>query len=318
MGTPLQGGLAGLAKTASLEWKNVCCHAIDIAPDWKETNEIAETVVAELLNSDLKGPVEVGLDSGSRFTLELKSSPYPQGEINLNPGDVVVITGGARGVTASAACALAKHAKPTIVLMGRSSRPTPEPEWLAAIDDQAAIKKAILENEFSNNNITPVQLEKAFKKHMANREIMENLDKIRNSGASVLYYSADVRDFNKVTSILNEVRSAHGPVRGIIHGAGALEDCTIIDKTLDQFENVFDTKVKGLNVLLEATRQDTLKYLVLFSSVTARIGNNGQSDYAMANEVLNKIAQQESMKRPDCKVTSINWGPGTGEWYVRL
>jgi len=312
MNAPLQGGLAGLAKTASLEWKNVCCHAIDIAPDWKENNEIAKAVVAELLNSGLKGPVEIGLDSGSRFTLELKSSPYPQGEINLNPGDVVVITGGARGVTASAACALAKRAKPTIVLMGRSPHPTPDPEWLAAIDDQAAIKKAILENEFSNNNITPVQLEKAFKKHMANREIMKNLDKIRNSGASVLYYSADVRDFDKVTSILNEVRSAHGPVRGIIHGAGALEDRTIIDKTLDQFENVFDTKVKGLNVLLEATRQDTLKYLVLFSSVTARVGNNGQSDYAMANEVLNKIAQQESIKRPDCKVTSINWGPWDG------
>ena len=312
MNTPLQGGLAGLAKTASLEWENVCCRAMDVAPDWKENTQIAKSVVAELLNCDVNLPVEVGLDSDSRCILALNASPYPQGEINLNPGDVVVITGGARGVTASAACALAKRAQPTIVLMGRSPHPTPEPEWLAAIDDQAAIKKAILENEFSNNNITPVQLEKAFKKHMANREIMKNLDKIRNSGASVLYYSADVRDFDKVTSILNEVRSAHGPVRGIIHGAGALEDRTIIDKTLDQFENVFDTKVKGLNVLLEATRQDTLKYLVLFSSVTARIGNNGQSDYAMANEVLNKIAQQESIKRPDCKVTSINWGPWDG------
>jgi len=76
IGTPLQGGLAGLAKTASLEWKNVCCHAIDIAPDWKENNEIAKAVVAELLNSDPKGPVEVGLDSCLRFTLELKSSPF--------------------------------------------------------------------------------------------------------------------------------------------------------------------------------------------------------------------------------------------------
>ncbi len=28
---PVQGGLAGLAKTAAIEWENVCCHAIDIA-----------------------------------------------------------------------------------------------------------------------------------------------------------------------------------------------------------------------------------------------------------------------------------------------
>jgi NAD(P)-dependent dehydrogenase (short-subunit alcohol dehydrogenase family) len=312
MSIPLQGGLAGLAKTASLEWENVCCHAIDLAPDWKENTRIAKAVVSELLNSNPSGPVEVGLDPDSRSILELKSSPYPQGEISLDPGDVVVITGGARGVTASAACALAKHAKPTLVLMGRSSDPAPEPEWLAGIHDEAVIKKAILKNEFGNTNIIPVQLEKAYKKHMANREITKNLETIGNLGAHVRYYSADVRDVDTVTSILDDVRSVHGPIKGIIHGAGILEDCTIMDKTLDQFERVFDTKVTGLNVLLEATRQDPLKYLVLFSSVTARIGNKGQADYAMANEVLNKIAQQESLTRPDCKVTAINWGPWDG------
>jgi acyl transferase domain-containing protein/NAD(P)-dependent dehydrogenase (short-subunit alcohol dehydrogenase family) len=309
---PLQGGLAGLAKTASLEWETVCCRAMDIDPDWKENSGIATAVVNELLNSNRNTPVEVGLDYDSRWVLVLTDSPYPQGKINLDPGDVVVITGGARGVTAYAACALAKHAKPTLVLMGRSSEPTPEPEWLAPLHDEAVVKKAILENEFGNTNITPVELEKAYKKHMANREIIKTLDTIRNLGARVRYFSADVRDGDTVTSILNEVRSEYGPVKGIIHGAGTLQDRTIIDKTLDQFEMVFHTKVTGLNVLLEATRQDPLKYLVLFSSVTARIGNNGQADYAMANEVLNKIAQQESITRQDCKVTAINWGPWDG------
>jgi malonyl CoA-acyl carrier protein transacylase len=309
---PLQGGLAGLAKTASLEWETVCCRAMDIDPDWKENARIATAVVDELLNSNPNTPVEVGLDSDSRWVFVLTDSPYPQGKINLDPGDVVVITGGARGVTASAACALAKHAKPTLVLMGRSSEPAPEPEWLVPLHDEAVIKKAILENEFGNSNITPVELEKAYKKHIANREIIKTLDTIKNLGARVRYFSADVRDGDTVTSILNEVRSEYGPVKGIIHGAGTLQDRTIIDKTLDQFEMVFDTKVTGLNVLLEATRQDSLKYLVLFSSVTARIGNNGQADYAMANEVLNKIAQQESVTRPDCKVTAINWGPWDG------
>ncbi|RZB32456.1 MAG: hypothetical protein SRB2_04461 [Desulfobacteraceae bacterium Eth-SRB2] len=216
MDTPMQGGLAGLAKTASLEWENVSCHAMDIAPDWKENPRIAKAVVAELLNSDPSGPVEVGLDSDSRSILELKSSPYPQGEIDLDPGDVVVITGGARGVTAATACALAKHAKPTLVLMGRSSEPTPEPEWLAQIHDEATIKKAILENEFGNTNITPVQLEKAYKKHMANREIMKNLDTIRNLGSHVRYFSADVRD---VDTVMNGVISAFVSV---ISGSGSV------------------------------------------------------------------------------------------------
>jgi NAD(P)-dependent dehydrogenase (short-subunit alcohol dehydrogenase family) len=234
------------------------------------------------------------------------------GEIDLNEGDVVVVTGGARGVTAAAAAALAKHVKPTLVLLGRSALPSPEPEWLLALEEEAGIKKAILENEYSNTTATPMQIEKAFKKHMANREITRNLEQIKNNGAAVLYYSADVRNFDAVSAILDEVRSTHGPIKGIIHGAGALQDRLIIDKTMEQFENVFDPKVQGLNVMLEATKQDALRYLVLFSSVAARMGNNGQVDYAMANEVLNKIAQQESLKRPECKVVSINWGPWDG------
>jgi len=41
---PLQGGLAGLAKTASIEWDGVCCRAFDIAPQWEANKEMARTL----------------------------------------------------------------------------------------------------------------------------------------------------------------------------------------------------------------------------------------------------------------------------------
>ena len=51
----------------------------------------------------------------------------------------------------------------------------------------------------------------------------------------------------------------------------------------------------------------------MFSSVAARSGNSGQSAYAMANEVLNKVASAEARRRGDeCLVRSINWGPWRG------
>ncbi len=312
IGHPVQGGLAGLAKTAAIEWENVRCRAFDISPLWQDHTGIAKTLVSELLYADAAESVEVGLDSDSRWILELESLPYPQGEIDLGPKDVVIVTGGARGVTAAAACALAEHAKPTLVLLGRSATPTPEPEWLSGIEDPATVKKAILDNEFGGSNPTPVQLEKIYKKYMAHREIEKNIETMKNFGADVHYYSVDVQDAGTINAILNDVRNTLGPIKGIIHGAGRLADCRIVDKSVEQFETVFNTKVKGLNVLLEATKKDLLKYLVLFSSVTARMGNSGQADYAMANEVLNKMAQKESIQRPDCRVVSINWGPWDG------
>jgi len=313
------GGLAALAKTASIEWENVCCRAIDIAPDWENNKDIAKTIVAELVNPDPSGPIEIGLDKnlsfGSRLTLKLNSSPYQPTQkiqLDLNRGDVVVVTGGARGVTAAAVQALAKHTDATLILLGRSPSPLPEPKWLEALDEEAAIKKAILEHELNTQNASPVMLEKAWKKHMANREISRNLEKLRQDGTSAFYFSADIRKPDQLNRVLDEVRSAYGHIKSIIHGAGVIDDRLIKDKTINQFERVFDTKVKGLFTLLESTKNDNLRYLVLFSSIAARIGNRGQVDYAMANEVLNKIARKESLLRPDCRVVSINWGPWDG------
>jgi NAD(P)-dependent dehydrogenase (short-subunit alcohol dehydrogenase family)/acyl carrier protein len=309
---PVQGGLAGLVKTAAVEWENVRCRAFDIAPLWQNHADIARTLVSELLYADPSCPVEVGLDSDARWIPELESLPFPQGEINLHPKDVVVVTGGARGVTAAAACALAEYVKPTLVLLGRSLPPAPEPEWLKGIQDPAAVKKAIFDNEFGGSTPTPVQLEKNYKKVMAHREIAKNLETMKSFGADVHYYSVDVRNAGAVNAIFNDVRNTMGPIKGIIHGAGLLADCRIVDKSVEQFETVYSTKVNGLRTLLSATKKDPLNYLVLFSSVTARVGNNGQADYAMANEVLNKMAQKESVQRPDCRVISINWGPWDG------
>jgi hypothetical protein len=86
----------------------------------------------------------------------------------------------------------------------------------------------------------------------------------------------------------------------------------VADKTAAQFDAVFDTKIAGLFALLEATEGDPLRLLCVFSSTAARSGNVGQSDYAMANEALNRVAAVEARRRPAAVVKSIGWGPWEG------
>jgi NAD(P)-dependent dehydrogenase (short-subunit alcohol dehydrogenase family) len=313
LNNPLQGAFAGLVKTAAIEWQAVNCCAIDIAPHWRRYLNIAKKIVNELVAPT--GAVEIGMDQGKRIVLEMDAAPFVRNQdirIDLDPTDVVVVTGGARGITAAATYALANNVPATFVLLGRSSFPAPEPSWLNALTNEADMKKAILENQFKDRKVSPALLDKTYKKFSTHREIYANLNRLKTAGATASYYSVDVRDPKAIKSLFETVRKEHGPIKAIIHGAGVLEDRLILDKTAQQFDKVFDTKVKGLNSLLEATRQDALKYLVLFSSITARIGNRGQVDYAMANEAINKMAQQESKIRPQCKVVSINWGPWAG------
>ncbi len=82
-----------------------------------------------------------------------------------------------------------------------------------------------------------------------------------------------------------------------------------MDKSAASFDRVFDTKVDSTFILSRYLRPDSLKLLVLFSSVAGRYGNRGQSDYAAANEVINRLAWQMDQSWPNTRVVAINWGP---------
>jgi acyl transferase domain-containing protein/NAD(P)-dependent dehydrogenase (short-subunit alcohol dehydrogenase family) len=308
-GDPLSGGLAGLLKTARHEWPEVHCKAMDLNPEVPAGPEVADAIVEEMFRV---GPVEVGLLAGERFSLELQTTPLTASNeaALLKDGDLVVVTGGARGITAKAILQLARWHRLRLVLLGRSSMAESEPEWLTGLTEEAELKRALLAN--SRNGRTPKHIEKQYREVLAQREIRQHLRELRATGATALYRSVDVRNAAEVETVLNEIRAQFGPVQGLVHGAGVLADRKIEDKTVEQFELVYGTKVAGLKNLLGALQDDELKLLALFSSYTGRFGRLGQVDYAAANEVLNKIAQSESRRRPHCRVVSFNWGPWNG------
>jgi NAD(P)-dependent dehydrogenase (short-subunit alcohol dehydrogenase family) len=302
------GALAGLAKTARHEWSQVACKALDLDPAL-DPAAAAEAVVEELF---LDGPAEVGIGGTGRCTLELVSSLLPAGGAAppFGPQDVIVITGGARGVTAEVAVALAESGRPTLVLLGRSPAPAPEPPELAACTDEPALKRTLAAQ--ARGAATPRQIDEQCRAVLAGREVRRTLDRLAAAGARALYRPVDVRDAAAVAAALGEVRRTAGPITGLVHGAGVLADRRIEDQTAEQFESVYATKVAGLRALLAATAGDPLKLIALFSSSTGRFGRTGQVAYAAANEALNKLAQSEARRRPGCRVVAVNWGPWEG------
>jgi len=305
---PLSGGLAGLTKTAAHEWPEVSCKAIDLA-EFPTPTAAAEAVAIEMLR---RGPVEVGLTPDGRYGLNLAAltaAPAPAVPA-VNEGEVVVITGGGRGVTAAAAVALAKQYRPFLVLLGRSPEPAQEPEWLSGLSEESEIKRAIMQHAVGK--LHPREIEERYRAVTGARELQATLASIAATGAQAIYRAVDIRDQSAMELLLAEVRRSHGPIRGVVHGAGVLADRLITDKSPEQFEQVYSTKVYGLRALLQATRSDELHFIALFSSSTGRFGRIGQVDYAVANEVLNKVAQAEARRRSGCRAVSINWGPWDG------
>ncbi|CAA9202054.1 type I polyketide synthase [Flavobacterium collinsii] len=128
-------------------------------------------------------------------------------------------------------------------------------------------------------------------------------------GAEVIYKSADVRNEDEFGSLIKNVYKNYGRVDAVLHGAGIIDDRSIINKTAASFDNVFDTKADSAFILNKYLNFETLKLMVFFSSVSGRFGNQGQTDYAAANEVLNRFAWYLRNKWPELQVMSINWGP---------
>jgi hypothetical protein len=83
-------------------------------------------------------------------------------------------------------------------------------------------------------------------------------------------------------------------------------------KTAEDYDAVCSTKINGINTLLKSVDPKKLTHLLLFSSAAGFYGNAGQSDYAMGNEALNRIALLFKQNHSKCHVTSFNWGPWEG------
>jgi len=308
----LTGSLAGLSKTASHEWTSIHCKAIDLPAEPDNGTDLAKQIVDQLLTV---GPLEVGLNHDGAAQVSLVDQSFDNNTIAnapLSKADVVLVSGGARGVTASVAIAIAKAYGCTLALLGRSDEPTQQPAWLDGLTDEVQIKQAILAHAGNGKPLTPKQVQAEYNRIKANQQIAQTLEQIEHVGGKAVYRQVDVRDEQAVKACVTDLRNTLGPIRGLIHGAGVLADKLIDDKTDEQFEQVFTTKVGGFEALLAATADDELRTMVAFSSSTGRFGRRGQVDYAAANEALNKLSQQQARLRPTCRVLSINWGPWDG------
>ena len=305
------GGLAGLAKTAAQEWPEAGVKLIDLERGGRSLEALAEALARELLHGGSE--VEVGLRTAGRRT-RLASAFTPVDELPLRtPVDehaVFVVSGGARGVTAAAVSALARVSRARFVLLGRSEL-TPEPSGCAGIHDEGELRRRLIEQARAEGRpVAPAEVAACARGILASREIRSTLAELEAAGSAARYAAVDVRDAAALTALLDDTRRQWGPITGLVHGAGVLADKRIADKTPEQFDQVLETKVAGLRSLLAATANDPLKHIAFFSSIAARCGNVGQCDYAMANEVLNKLAAVEAARRgPDCRVSSFNWGP---------
>ncbi|RSN16827.1 polyketide synthase [Streptomyces sp. WAC 05977] len=301
-------GLRGLVRAAARE-RTEPTRLVEL----QSTVDLARIVLEEVIAD---GPVAVRYDTAGRAAFEpargsLGSIAYAgagpgEGEVKalgLDADSVLLLIGGARGITARAAVALAASGC-RIELAGRTPWPA-EPGDEDLPGDAPGMRSALAARGGSVADI-----ERRVRTVLAQREIARTLDQIRAAGGVAAYRSLDVRDAAAVRQVVKDLHTRYGRIDGVVHAAGVIDDKLMADKDEHSFRTVYGTKVDGARALLDALEHFGVRpgFVTFFGSIAAVLGNRGQTDYAAANDALESLGEQWA-ERTGCRALTVHWGP---------
>jgi acyl transferase domain-containing protein/NAD(P)-dependent dehydrogenase (short-subunit alcohol dehydrogenase family) len=303
------GSWSGLAKAMFLERSimvgpDLRTFVIDV--DTKTTdNELATCLLREWAQEVREA--EVSYRDGTRYVLRSVQEPLPRpsrASSNLAGEGCWIITGGARGVTAEIAKALATRVNGTIHLIGSSPLPAIPKEWLSYDEVQLRNLRSEIARRAAAEKRPAAEEWNSIEKAM---EIERNLSNMRAAGMKVQYHACNVASHANVTSLIEAIRKQGEPIVGVVHGAGFEKAARFSGKKLPLVNRTFEAKALGAIHLMVATAEDPIKTFVTFTSISGRYGAIGQTDYGSANEWLTKITARYATLRPQTHAVAMDW-----------
>ncbi|HVW44944.1 MAG TPA: SDR family NAD(P)-dependent oxidoreductase [Amycolatopsis sp.] len=323
MAAPRQNGpvgLRGFFRSVAREYPDTGARLVEVDPGLAPA-QLAQLLIDELRSTDSTPVVRTG--PGFRHTPQLTPAPLgslgstgagPAGDgaaeaaaLGLDRDSVVLLVGGARGITAQFAATLVAASGCRIELIGRTCPPSgDEAPDVAAATDLPALRSALARSA----RLPPAELDARAHRILAGREVAATLSELRRHAAAVHYHAVDVRDRDAFGRAVKEIYAEHGRLDGVVYAAGVIEDRLLADKEPESFLRVFETKVDGARTLLSALAgaPEPPRFTVLFGSIAAVLGNRGQADYAAANDALESIGAAWSA-RNGARALTVHWGP---------
>jgi acyl transferase domain-containing protein/NAD(P)H-dependent flavin oxidoreductase YrpB (nitropropane dioxygenase family) len=294
-------GMTGLFRALAVEQSQVPVRYVELGRKTTPA-KAADQLAAEVLSASQD--CAVVYRDGSRLRMELVREELAEAgtgtdrEVDtaaaaaagLTKESVVVLIGGARGITAWLARTLAEASGCRIELIGRTElADEPLPEELAAAPDAPALRSALARQGMRS----PAEIEQTVKKILARREVESTIAELTDLGSQVRYHCVDVRNDEAVSQTLKVVAQESGRIDGLVYAAGIIEDKLVSDKSPESFTRVFETKVSGAKTVLATLGELTPapRFVVLYGSIAATFGSRGQTDYAAANDALESIGE---------------------------
>lgn len=230
---------------------------------------VAEHTLREMQTPDAY--TAVGFDAAGTRRVPvpqlLQPSAYRSRPLRWSTDDVVLVTGGAKGITAACALELARATGVRMALMGRSSH---------ARDGSPG-----------------------------DRQITATLERYAELKREARYYCCDVCDRQALAATLARIRREMGPIRAVIHGAGLNIPRPASQVPAEDALHEVSPKVLGALNLAAELHAAPPRIFVGLTSVIGITGMPGNAWYAFSNEALDLILRRFSAEHSDCRTQSV-------------
>lgn len=130
---------------------------------------------------------------------------------------------------------------------------------------------------------------------------------LENKGGNVKYNAMDISNEEEVHILVESLKKERLPIGGLFQIAGVIRDNFMTNMTQEEFDAVYNPKVKGAWLFSKYLQDEELDFFVMYSSTGSVVTAEGQINYAAANSFLDSLAAY----RRNCGMTalSIGWGP---------
>jgi len=302
------GATTGFMKALKQELPLLSTRVVDVDagedPSW-----LAETLLAELaLGGDR---VEVGYFTRRRLVPILRTAPLSSAEpplLTLEPGAVVLFSGGGRGVVFECARALARTGVVAVVT-GRTPLPEGDEPWLELDEEAYEVlrREEMIAARRSDPSLTPARFARSWDRRTSARQLHRNLADARKEGLSLEYHPLDVTIAADCLRFVRALRARLGRLDGLVHGAMIEQSRALPAKTAEDMDATVLAKVGGLQHLIDATERAPLLFVCAFGSIAGRFGNRGQTDYAAANDAMARVLARHAHRHRETRCVTIDW-----------
>ncbi len=261
-------GAVAAAHSVQMERQDLRVRVLDFSPRLA-AEEVAGKVIRE--SQSPVSFVAAGYDEKlTRRVFQaqvLSPAAYRPRKPQWSARDVILVTGGARGISAVCALALAQATSARMALVG--STPLSD-------GDDAGV-----------------------------RQIRETLERYREQGLQAHYYCCDVRDGAAVESLVARVGEEMGPITGVIHGAGINIPRPASQVDAQEAMAEIEPKVMGALHLCRALARRPPRIFVGLTSIIGITGMPGNAWYAFSNEALDLILRRFGEEHPGTRTQSL-------------